>query len=192
MNETNISQWTVTAAYAAAILFAIHLVTYVIAPIRDATPTSSPIVAELLGLLGVAEHLLLFPVVAALPAPRWARAAGYGWLVIDTATDIMQLNGVVKLTYLSLCYGGHIAAAMWIASASWQTKGAMRIIGWFVALDLALYSFIAFVPFTFVVLLPSLVLLPLWLWLVGRLLAREREHQQGRAEFGKQQATQQE
>ncbi len=137
MNETNISQWTVTAAYAAAILFAIHLVTYVIAPIRDATPSSSP-------------------------------------------------------TYLSLRYGGHIAAALWIASASWQTKGAMRIIGWFVALDLALYSFIAYVPFTFVVLLPSLVLLPLWLWLVGRLLAREREHQQGRAEFGKQQATQQE
>jgi hypothetical protein len=61
LNETNISQWTVTAAYAAAILFAIHLVTYVIAPIRDATPSSSPIVAELLALLGVAEHLLLFP-----------------------------------------------------------------------------------------------------------------------------------
>ena len=27
-------------------------------------------------------------------------------------------NGVTKLTYLSLRYGGHIAAALWVASAS--------------------------------------------------------------------------
>ena len=189
MNGTKPSQQTVTAAYGAAILFAVHLVTYFIAPIRDATPTSSLIVTELLALLGVAEHLLLFPVVAALPAPRWAKAAGYGWLVIDMATDIMQLNGVTKLTYLPLRYGGHIAAALWIASGAFQTRGAMRIIGWFVALDLAVYSFIAYLPFTFVVLLPSLVLLPLWFWLVGRLLARVDEPQQGRAEVGEQQAT---
>jgi len=189
MNGTKSSQLTVTAAYGAAILFAIHLVTYLIAPIRDATPTSSLIVAELLALLGVAEHLLLFPVVAALPAPRWARAAGYGWLVIDMATDIMQLNGVVKPTYLSLRYGGHIAAALWIASSAVQTKGAIRIIGWFVALDLALYSFIAYLPFTFVVLLPSLVLLPLWFWLVGRLLAQTDEHKQGGFGIGEKQAT---
>jgi hypothetical protein len=106
-------------AYAAAVLFTIHLITYFIPSIRDATPTSSIIVAELLALLGVAEHLLLFPVV-----------------------------------------------------------------GWLLALDLAMYSFIAFIPFTFVVLIPSLVLLPVWLVLVGRLLAREGGHWQGRAEVG--------
>jgi hypothetical protein len=120
-------------AYAAATLFAVHLVAYLIPSIRDAMPNSSPIVAVLLALLGVAEHLLLFPVVAALPAPRWARAAGYGWLVIDMATDIMQLNGSDKSIYLSLRYGGHISAALWIASASWQAKGAMRLVGWLFA-----------------------------------------------------------
>ena len=165
----------VYAAYAAAILFAIHLVTYFIAPLRDATTTSSPIVAELLALLAVAEHLLVFPVVEALPAPRWARYAGYGWLVIDMTTDIMQLNGVPNTTYLAMRYGGHISAALWIASASWQIKGAIRITGLLLALDLAVYSFIAFIPFTFVILIPSLVLLPLWLVLAGRFLARERE-----------------
>jgi hypothetical protein len=174
-------------AYAAAVLFTVHLITYFIPSIRDATPTSSTIVAELLALLGVAEHLLLFPVVAALPAPRWARAAGYGWLVIDMATDIMQLNGIDKSIYLSLRYGGHISAALWIASASWQTKGALRLVGWLLALDLAIYSFITFIPFTFVVLIPSLVLLPVWLVLVGRLLAREGEHRQERTEFGEKQ-----
>jgi len=175
MTRIEPSQRTAIAAYGAALLFAIHLVTYFIAPIRDVTTNSSVIGAEALALLAIAEHLILFPVIAALPAPKWARAAGYGWLVLDMATDIMQLNGVVKPTYLSLRYGANIAAALWIASASWQGKGAMRVIGVIVALDLAVYSFIAFIPFTFVILVPSLVLLPLWFVLVGRSLARKRE-----------------
>src|SRR5438128_6823638 len=92
------------------------------------------------------------------------------------ATDIMQLNGVPNTTYLAMRYGGHISAALWIASASWQIKGAIRITGLLLALDLAIYSFIAFIPFTFVILIPSLVLLPLWLVLSGRFLARESIH----------------
>jgi len=87
MNETTSSQWAVRAAYTAAVLFAIHLVTSLIAPIRDATTTSSPLVAELLALLAAAEHLLVFPVMARLAAPSWAKAAGYGWLV-----DIVSLS----------------------------------------------------------------------------------------------------
>ena len=181
MNELKPNQLA-RLAYIVAVLFTIHLITYLIPGIRDATPTSSPVVAELVGIIGVAEHLLLFPVVAALPAPRWARAAGYGWLVIDMATDIMQLNGIDKSIYLSLRYGGHISAALWIASASWQAKGAMRVIGWLLALDLFIYSFIAFIPFTFIVLFPSLVLLPLWFLLVGRFFAREGELRKVRSE----------
>lgn len=184
MDETQSSRSVVTLAYVAALLFAIHLVTYLIPSIRDVTPSSSLVVAELLAILGVAEHLVLFPVVAALPAPRWAKAAGYGWLVIDMATDIMDLNGVNRQTYLSLRYGGHISAALWIASASWQARGAMRGIGLFVAIDLAIYSFVAFFPLTFVILLPSLVLLPLWFFLVGRLLARENAYRRVRAKAG--------
>lgn len=176
MKRLNISQQTSMAAYGAAILFASHLSTYFIAPVRDVTTSSSIFGAEALALLAVAEHLILFPVIAILPASSWARAAGYGWLVLDIATDIMQLNGVVKLTYLSLRYGANIAAALWVVSASWQAKGAMRIIGIIVALDLALYSFIAFIPFTFLLLVPSLILLPLWFLLVGRTLTRGQEH----------------
>ena len=174
MNEKSLAQQKKVAyvAYVAAALFAIHLVTYLIPGIRNATTASSPVVAELLALIGVAEHLLLFPVVAALPAPRWAKAAGYGWLVIDMASDIMQLNGVTQLTYLGLRYGGHISAAIWIAASAWQGRGALRVIGLILAIDLVIYSFIAFLPLTFIVLLPSLVLLPLWFVLVGRFLTR--------------------
>jgi len=173
VNETKLSQQRAAiAAYGAALLFAIHLITYFIPAIRDVTTSSSVFGAEALALLAVAEHLILLPVIAALPAPGWARAAGYGWLVLDIATDIMQLNGVGKLTYLGLRYGANVAAAIWIASAAWQGKGAMRVIGVIVAIDIALYSFIAFIPFTFLVLVPSLVLLPLWFLLVGRRIAR--------------------
>jgi hypothetical protein len=189
MNEIKSSQQAARASYGAAILFAIHLVTYFIPSIRDVTTSSSVLGAEALALLAVAEHLILFPVIAALPAPKWARAVGYGWLVLDIATDIMQLNGVVKLTYLSLRYGANVAAALWIASASWQGKGAMRVIGVIVALDLTIYSFIAFIPFTFVMLIPSIVLLPLWFWLVGRSLARGDGHQQSHVSMKFEQAT---
>lgn len=186
MNQTKLSQRTAGAAYGAAVLFAIHLVTYFIPSIRDVTTSSSIIGAEALALLAVAEHLILLPVIAALPVPKWARAVGYGWLVLDVATDIMQLNGVVKLTYLSLRYGANIAAALWIASASWQTRGVPRVIGVIVALDLAVYSFIAFIPFTFLVLIPSLILLPVWFALIGRLLTQgyvlQQSHVSGQVE----------
>lgn len=45
-------------------------VTFFIPAIRDATPGSSPALSELNAVLGVAPHLLLFPVVAALPTGR--------------------------------------------------------------------------------------------------------------------------
>jgi len=112
MNGNKASQQTEKAAYGAALLFGIHLVTYFIPSIRDVTINSSVIEAEALALLAVAEHLILFPVVATLPAPNWGRAVGYGWLVLDIATDIMQLNGADKLTYLTLRYGANIAAAL--------------------------------------------------------------------------------
>ena len=121
MSESKPSRWIARASYGAALLFAIHLVTYFIPSIPDVTTSSSVIGAEALALLAVVEHLILLPVIAALPVPKWARAVGYGWLVLDIATDIMQLNGVVKPTYLSLRYGANVAAVLWIASASWHS-----------------------------------------------------------------------
>jgi hypothetical protein len=69
------------------------VVTFFIPAIRDATPGSSPALSELNAVLGMAPHLLLFPVVAALPAPRWAKAAGYGWLVIDVMAYLSGAAG---------------------------------------------------------------------------------------------------
>jgi hypothetical protein len=128
-----------------------------------------------LAVLAVAQHLVVFPVVAALGAPVWAKIAAYTWLIIDTATDLMQLLDTPKSLYLPIRLAVNVLAALWIAAASWRMKGARRIIGLFVAVDTALYSALApFSPVAFVVTLPSLMLLPVWFWLVGRLLASEQ------------------
>jgi hypothetical protein len=186
MNETKPSHLTgaTYAAYGAVVLFTISLARFFFIP-RLGLPADSPIVVQLNGgLLPVAAHLLLFPVIAALPAPPWARAAGYGWLVIDMATDIMALNGVASTISLPMKYGGHVSAALWITSSCWQAKGATRLVGLLLALDLGVYSFIP--RGSFVVLLPSGLLFPIWFWLVGRLLTHKGDYQQGRVEGGEQ------
>jgi hypothetical protein len=177
-------------AYVAAVLFVVSLARFFVIPLLR-LPADSPIVAELNGgLLPVAAHMLLFPIVAALPTPGWAKAAGYSWLVIDMTTDIMALNGVPTTIYLAMRYGGHVSAALWIATASWQAKGAVRIVGLLLALILGGYSFIAPLPgVPMYVLYPTLVLIPFWLVLVGRLFVRGAGDQHEQAEVAKEQAT---
>lgn len=162
-----------TVSYLAAALFALSLARFGVLP-RLHLPPSSPLAAELNGgLLPVVTHLLVFPVVAALPAPPWAKAAGYGWLVIDITTDIMALGGVQDALYLPMRYGGHVSAALWIAAASWEAGGALRVVGLLLALDLGGYSLLMpFLPLA--ALYPSALLLVIWFALVGLHLARGR------------------
>jgi hypothetical protein len=111
-NLTNASRPAVRAAFMAAALFVVAFARFFVLP-----PEGRGNV--LIALLGVAPHLLLLPIVAMLPAPRWARAAGYGWLVVDIATDIMALNGVPVSTYLPMRYGAHVSA--WYQNALGMT-----------------------------------------------------------------------
>lgn len=177
-------------AYIDAALFSLRFVFFALPFLRFIPTSVSGLVQDGTvpgALLGNAEHLLLFPIIAALPAPRWARSAGYGWLVVDMGTDIMALQGVPPTIYLPLRYGGHIAAALWAASAAFQAKGAVRVVGLLYALDLALYSYIP--HGSFLIFLPSAILLPLWLVLVGRFLTREYTYQPAQASAAEQHTT---
>lgn len=166
------SSTAIYAAYAAAVLFALHLATYFAPALRDATLATAASLAVPLAVLAVAQHLVVFPVVAALPAPRWARAGAYAWLVFDMGTDLLQLGGASKSVYLVIRLAVNVLAALWIASASWRARGAMRSIGLVVALDTIAYSCIGlFFTWAFVVTVPSLILFPVWFVLVGRSLA---------------------
>ncbi len=161
-------------AYIAATLFAIRFLFFFL-PFIPFIPRSMANLFQdgtLAGaILSLAEHLVLFPIVAALPTPQWARAAGYGWLVIDMSTDIMALNHVPAAIYLALRYGGHISAVLWVASASWQAKGVILVIGWLYALDLGSFSFLNAYGVSPAILIPSAFLFPAWLVLVGRISA---------------------
>lgn len=160
------------AAYAAAVLFALHLATYFVAGVRDATVSRSVATAVALAVLALAQHLVVFPVVAMLSAPTWAKYAAYVWRVVDTATDLMQFADSPKSVYLPIRRGVNVLAALWIAAASWRASDATRVIGLIVAVAIALYSAVAFLsPFAFVVTMPALVLLPVWFFRVGRGLA---------------------
>lgn len=155
-------------AYLAAGLFAAHLATYFVPAIRDVTLATSSALAVLLAVLAIAQHLVVFPVVGALPAPWWARAAAYAWLVLDMGTDLLQLGGTAKSLYLVVRLGVNLLAALWIVSASLRARGALRWLGVIVAADFACYSFVGLLsPLAFIVALPSLVLLPLWFVLAG-------------------------
>lgn len=170
MQQPKPDRLAIGGAYAAAILFTVRFLFFI--PALASLPIAPKDGTFPGAILAIAEHLVLFPVVAALPAPQWAKAAGYGWLVTDMSTDIMALNGVPTMIFLSLRYGGHISAALWIITASWFARGTTRVVGWLTALDLGGYSFLAAYGVSFVALIPSGILLPLWCALLGRHLSR--------------------
>lgn len=158
-------------AYIAVVLFVAHFATYFVPALRDATFATAPALALGVALLALAQHGVVFPVVSALPAPGWSRTAAYVWLIGDMISDLMQLMGSPVSQYLSLRLLVNVLAALWFIAASWRAPLAMRIIGIFVGCDLVAYSLAApFDPRAFVVSLPSLVLVPVWFALVGRLL----------------------
>lgn len=159
-------------AYIAAVLFALHLATYFVPALRDATLASAPALAVAVALLALAQHAVVFPVAAALPAPSWARMSAYIWLIGDMLSDLMQMSGFSLTRYITLRLLVNVLAAVWLLAASWRAPLAMRIVGIFVACDLVAYSLTA--PFdasAFLLALPSLVLLPLWFALAGRRLS---------------------
>lgn len=149
------------AAYAASVLFLANMVLVGAAPGTAAGY-----------LVGVAAHLLLFPVVAALPAPSWARAAGYGWLVLDVAASVEALNGVAETDSFALRLGGHVAAAVWILSASWEAKGWLAAAGAPLGLLLGAYSLVAPWGVPVGALVAGFALLVAWLALAGRQMFR--------------------
>ena len=163
-------------AFIAVVLFAAHFFTYFVPALSHATFATAPALAIGVAVLALAQHGVVFPVASALPAPGWARNAAYVWLIGDMISDGMQLAGSPVGQYLSLRLFVNVLAALWIIAASWRAPLAMRIIGIFIAWDLVAYSLTAlFNPNAFIISLPSLVLVPVWFALVGRLLMQLAE-----------------
>src|SRR5436305_15304920 len=116
-------------AYASAVFF---LALFIASGLQAPSPVSP--------LLGLVCHIIVLPIIAGWPAPAWARATGYGWLIIDVTTNVAAWNlGAMGLSTANLALttalfdamrqGIHVNASIWIAAASWSVPGAIRPVG---------------------------------------------------------------
>lgn len=115
---------------------------------------------------GIIFHLFVFLLVARLPAPEWARAAGYGWLVIDTTVGAMTLNGVGAEIFTPMRLGGHLFAGLWVVAASFPARPSIRITGVLTGLYLFGFTFVA-PQLPMKALAPASILMIVWLALIA-------------------------
>ena len=115
---------------------------------------------------GIAFHLFMFMLVAKLDAPDWAKAAGYGWLVLDVMVGVLTLNHLPPNIYFPIRLGGHIFAGTWITMVSLSAPRAMKIVGVITGVWLAGYSFVS--PFVSgKALAPNSLLILVWLGIIA-------------------------
>jgi hypothetical protein len=113
---------------------------------------------------GIVFHLSLFFLVPRLPAPSWARAAGYGWLIIDTTVGVLSLNGVPDAIAQPMRLGGHIFAGIWIAVSSLSGSTPMMVTGLISGIWLFVFTFVSpFYPMS--ALGPASLVVLVWLGL---------------------------
>lgn len=117
--------------------------------------------------LGIFFHIAAFLVVARMPAPEWAKAAGYGWLVLDVLCGVMIVNDVPYSIAWPVRLGGHVLAGLWLVPVSLLCAPLyLRIVGVVTGLWLAAYSFFGTIlPVT--LLAPPGVLTCVWFGLLA-------------------------
>ena len=79
--------------------------------------------------VGIFYHLAVFLLVFKLPAPEWARAAGYGWLLLDVAAGTLNIKQVQPAIAHQVRLGGHIFAG---SGLSWRRCRARLRRSWWV------------------------------------------------------------
>jgi hypothetical protein len=114
------------------------------------------------GYLGIFYHLAVFLLVFKLPAPEWAKVAGYSWLLLDVAAGVLGINQVQPAIAQHVRLGGHIFAGIWIVMASLQGSLAAKLVGLPTGALLFAYTFASpFLPRVW--LSPAAILMLVWL-----------------------------
>jgi len=117
--------------------------------------------------VGIFFHLAMFLLVFKLPAPEWAKAAGYGWLLLDVAAGALAINHVPRTIAGNVRLGGHLFAGIWFVMASLQGSLAAKLAGLPAGLLLFAYTFASpFLPTAW--LSPASILVLVWLGIVAR------------------------
>lgn len=143
-------------AAAALLFFAPVVVSFIVAP-GAAWIRNYP---------GIFFHLAIFLLVAKLEAPEWAKAAGYGWLILDVMTGVLTLNGVPHEIYDFVRLGGHIFSGIWIAVASLSGSRLLKVVGVVTGVYLSAFTFVS--PFLSMKALgPNAILVLIWLAIIA-------------------------
>ena len=137
--------------------------------IGDTVPAGGMLL--LLGVLGVASHLVLLPVICVSGRTTWSRACGYSWIAIDVMLNVASINGMTIAAVTPFRLGAHVLAAVWIADAALSAGGLARLAGIALATLLAGHALTApWIPA--LVLFIPFAMVPLWLAVLGRELQR--------------------
>lgn len=118
-------------------------------------------------LSGVVYHLALLPLVFVLVTPEWSRAAGYIWIFCDTALNVASINGLDADMVWALRLGAHIAAAIWIISASRTLRPAAKVTGLLLGASLAVHAVTAPVVGEVALGVTAFPLMVIWLTIVA-------------------------
>lgn len=115
--------------------------------------------------LGIFFHLAMFMLVYSLKAPEWARAAGYGWLILDTSMGVLALKGIDPIIIEAIRLGGHLFAGIWIVPTALTGSLPSKIAGTIAGAGLFLFTFLS--PFlSMEALAPASIMLVIWLGII--------------------------
>lgn len=93
---------------------------------------------------GVFFHLAILLLIARLDAPQWAKAAGYGWIILDVLSGILSINGVAYDVTWPVRLGGHVLAGVWLVMVSlYSGRRVVQVTGVLTGVWLGGYSFLA-------------------------------------------------
>ena len=155
MIDPNASLSPRTVASAAILLFMPVMVTFAVSP--GVWWANWP---------GILFHLALFLLIPKLEAPDWAKAAGYGWLLLDVTSGTMVLDGVPHAIADYVRLSGHIFAGIWIVTVSLPGSLPVKITGFIGGSWLFLFTFASrFLPFNS--LGPASIIVLVWLGFIA-------------------------
>lgn len=102
-----------------------------------------PLPVNLFTAFALIFHLAMLPVIEALPAPAWAKASGFTWVVVDNMLVLLSFYGAGEEIVTPLRMGVHLATATWIFGASMMAhEGAFRWVGFLTVVAMAGVSMI--------------------------------------------------
>jgi len=128
-------------AYAAAVFFIASMVVIFTMGLPE-FEGQPPLSINLFTAFGLIFHLAMLPVIAALPAPAWAKASGFTWVVADNMLVMLTYYGDGSGIVQPLRMGVHLATTTWIFGASMAQQGAFRWVGFLVILAMGGVSLI--------------------------------------------------